>query len=241
MNSSEYKYETEIGDTRSSVTQQLLAKYAFKCEMCFILQEEKEQIQQESQQDQIEVRLVAAKVTSESPIRKSYIVICPKDFQDIEYNLDKFLERSLIRYSVSQLEIKKAKLVKIPNIDLNQAREKISGNYCCRVLQLRYIKADKQIQLLNTNDLGKTMENVLEIKKKALELTKKKFEQYTIGEEKMTEKQKFLIFHYYKRLERKAGGIYADNQVKLLPDANLSTLSMSISGLQNFANKDDIH
>ncbi|CAD8170925.1 unnamed protein product [Paramecium pentaurelia] len=209
----------EVGNMNKDEIHQILAKYAFKCEICFTEESE--------QQIKNEVRLVAAKVTSQQPIRKSYIVVCPDHFQNIEDALEKFLSISKIKYSVQQIDIKKAKLVTIPDINLREAIQSIQNNYCCRILKLRLSKTDTQIQMLNSDNLEQTIENAFEQKKKVLETTQKKFKYYVENQDKMSMRQKFLIYHYYLRLQRKSK--LPQINLTLKDDQEVGTLSMSVS------------
>ncbi|CAD8052839.1 unnamed protein product [Paramecium primaurelia] len=222
----------EVGNMNKEEINQILAKYAFKCEICFIEEPEQQketeqQKKNEQQQKKNEVRLVAAKVTSQQPIRKSYIVVCPDHFLNIEGALEKFLSISKIKYSVQQIDIKKAKLVTIPDINLRDAIQSIQYNYCCRILKLRLSKTDTQIQMLNCDNLEQTIENAFEQKKKELETTQEKFKYYVENQDKMSMRQKFLIYHYYLRLQRKSK-LQQDDLI-LKNDQEVGGLSMSIS------------
>ncbi|CAD8085205.1 unnamed protein product [Paramecium sonneborni] len=200
----------------------LLAKYCLECELCF--KENDNQMIQKNTPDIREIRLISAKVISNGKSKKTYIVVCDKHHQIIETLIDKRF--SVIQYSVNQLDIKKAKLIKIRNINLLQALQQIQNNYCCRILKFRYSNIEKQIQRLNHDNQEEIIKSACEQKKKNLELTKIKFQFYVENKEKMILKQKLLIYHFYKRLEAKT---YQKIDNFKLEQQNIDTISLSMS------------
>ncbi|CAD8082781.1 unnamed protein product [Paramecium sonneborni] len=216
----------EVGETKDKQIQQIIAKYGLKCELCFLDEEDHQQIeQQQKKRGYLEVRLIPAKVISITPPKKSYIVSCDYHFSKIEQIVvDKLYKH--IEYSVNQLDIKKTKLIRISAINFLEAIQKIQNNYCCRVLKCRYSNIEKQIQRLNYDNFTEIVKDACEQKKKNLQLTKTKFEFYVKNQQKMILRQQFLIYHFYKRLEAKKSQI---NKNFILEQSYVDTLSQSMS------------